>query len=428
MAVVFLSFVGSSAAASAGVANVSAAFYHTVVLMSDGTVYTWGGAGTSWGILGTGADQSDGSLRRVDGLPAIVAIEANFLTSLAIDKDGRVWAWGDNQYGQCGNSLSASYFSPVQINGLSHIVQVSNGGLHCVAVDDSGHVWAWGDNLYGQLGLGYTGPAQYTPIKVTIDDVKMVSAGNGYTVALKNDGTVWAWGENTYGMTGNSQSGNTLTPSKVEGLRNIIKIDAGYDHTLALRDDGTVWGWGDGEENKLCNGQGYYGTATVNVPVQVSGLPPAADIAAADHSSMVLDRDGSIYVWGSNGDGQYGNGIDLWTPATSPQKVPGLDSVVSLAAGLGHCVAIKKDGSLWAWGKNDEGQVQPGRGKKVMTPLKKIDGGTTLTGQTGPTGQPQTPAVTAAQGTDIAFYVTAAGVILLALAIIGSIILLRMRK
>lgn len=433
IAIIFLSIAGNATAASAGVVNVSAAFYHSVVLTSDGTVYTWGGTDTSWGILGTGADQSDGSLRRVNGLPAIRAIDANFLTSLAVDRDGRVWAWGDNQYGQCGDKLYSSYSSPKRIDGLEHIVQVSNGGLHCVAVDDSGHVWAWGDNLYGQLGLGNTGPSEYTPVKVPLDNVKMVSAGNGFTVALKNDGTVWAWGENTFGMTGQSWTGigsKTLTPSKVEGLGNIVKIDVGYDHTLALRDDGTVWAWGDGEENKLCNGQGYYGTATVSVPVQINGLPQIADIAAADHSSMALSRDGSVYVWGSNGDGQYGNGIDLWTPAQSPQKVPGLDNVVSMAAGLGHCVAIKKDGSVWAWGKNDEGQVQPGKGKKVMTPLKKIDGSATLTDLPVPTGQTQTPTATAgaSQGTDMTFIITAAGVIVLALAIIGSIILLRMRK
>lgn len=432
-AIIFLSFVSNAAAASAGVVNVSAAFYHSVVLTGDGAVYTWGGTDTSWGILGTGADQSDGSLRRVNGLPTIVAIDANFLTSLAVDRDGGVWAWGDNQYGQCGNSQIASFFSPVQINGLSHIVQVSNGDLHCAAVDDSGHVWTWGDNMYGQLGAGYAGPAQYTPVKVSIDNVKIVSAGNGFTVALKKDGTVWAWGENTFGMTGQSWTGQgskTLTPSKVEGLWNIVKIDVGYDHTLALRDDGTVWAWGDGEENKLCDGQGYYGTATVSAPVQVNGLPFIADIAAADHSSMALSRDGNVYVWGSNGDGQYGNGIDLQTPEHSPQKVPGLDNVVSMAAGLGHCLAVKKDGSLWAWGKNDEGQVQPGKGKKVMTPLKKIDGSTTLNDQAGPTGQPHTTTATAAasQGTDMAFMITVGGVIILALAVIGAIVLLRMRK
>jgi alpha-tubulin suppressor-like RCC1 family protein len=255
----------------------------------------------------------------------------------------------------------------------------------------------------------------------------MVSAGNGYTVALKNDGTVWAWGENTYGMTGNSWKGNTLTPSQVEGLWDIVKIDAGYDHTLALRSDGTVWAWGDGEENKLCNGDGYYGTPTVRVPVQVNGLPLVADIAASDHSSMVLGRDGSVYNWGSNGDGQYGNGIDLWMPAQAPVKVPDLNNVVSISTGYGHSVAIKNDGSLWVWGRNLEDQVQPGKGKKVMTPLKKLDGGVVTPGQ-----QSSTPTTTAASSAsaaaDMALYITAGGGVLLAIAVIGFVLLLRRRE
>ena len=131
-----------------------------MVLLDDGTVWTWGWANTPWGILGTGNDQSDGSYRRVDGLPRIVAIDASFKSSLAIDADGRVWAWGDNEYGQCGNDVGAAVFSPVQVNGLANIVQVSGGGINCVAVDRDGHVWTWGDNEYGQLGTGRAGGKQ----------------------------------------------------------------------------------------------------------------------------------------------------------------------------------------------------------------------------------------------------------------------------
>jgi alpha-tubulin suppressor-like RCC1 family protein len=427
MAIIFLLVVSNASAASVSAVNVSAAAFHTVVLTSDGMVYTWGATNTAWGVLGTGADQSDGSLRRVDGLPTIASIDACFKTSLAVDLDGRVWAWGDNEYGQCGNSQIASFSSPVLISGLSNIVQVSCGGLHCAAVDKDGHVWTWGDNLYGELGLGYTGTAQYTPVQISINDVKMVAAGMGYTVALKSDGTVWAWGENDWGMTGGSSKDNTLWPSQVQGLWNIVKIDAGYDHTLALRSDGTIWGWGDGKENNLLDGQGYYGTVFENAPRQINGLAAATDIVAADHSSMALGSDGIVYVWGANGDGQYGNSIDLWTPATTPQKVPGLDNVIAIAGGLGHCVAVGKDGSVWAWGKNDDGQVQPGKGKKVMAPLKKIDGDRTISGQTTEQ-QPSQVDPSSSAGTDLTFYITAGGVILLALAVIGFIVLLRLRK
>lgn len=426
MTIILLVAVCDVVSASAGVVNISAAYAHTVALSDDGMVWTWGWANTPWGILGTGNDQSDGSYRQVDGLPRIVAIDANFKSSLAIDADGRVWAWGDNEYGQCGSDIGPACPSPVLINGLANIVQVSDGGINCAAVDRDGHMWTWGDNKYGQLGTGRTGGIRYQPVQVSIDNVKMVAAGNGYTVALKNDGTVWAWGENDLGMSGSGGKGNVLSPQKIQGLSDIVKIDAGYDHTLALRNDGTVWGWGDGAQNKIGNGQGFYDTVAVRVAAQVSGLPRIVDIQASDQGSMVLGSDGNVYVWGSAIDGQFGNGIDISTPATAPIKVPDMSDVISIASGSSHRAVIKKDGSVWMWGRNVEDQIQPGMGKKVLYPVKKLEGGTSAVVQ-----QPTIPpgsAGTDTAGGDMTLYITAAGVILLALALLGLILLIYMRK
>ncbi|OPY29965.1 MAG: Regulator of chromosome condensation (RCC1) repeat protein [Methanocella sp. PtaU1.Bin125] len=429
MAVALLVMASGTAAASAGVVSVSAAFAHTVVLLDDGTVWTWGWADTPWGILGTGSDQSDGGYRQVTGLPRIVAIDASFKTSLAIDADGRVWAWGDNEYGQCGNEGSAAFFSPVRIDGLSNIVQVSCGGINCAALDSDGHVWTWGDNKYGQLGAGGAYGKSYRPIRVnSVDNVKMVAAGNGYTVVLKNDGTVWAWGENDLGMAGAGDKSNVLRPQQIQGLSDIVKIDAGYDHTLALRKDGTVWGWGDGAQNKIGNGQGFYDTVAVRTAARCSGLSNIVDVQASDQASMALAGDGSVYGWGSAIDGQFGNSVDISEPAGSPVKVPGLTDVVAIAAGYGHRAVIKKDGSVWMWGRNQEDQIQPGLGKKVLAPVKKLEGsGTTVVQQ--PTIPPAATGSTETGNSDIATYITIGGVALLALAVgvIGLLLYLRKR-
>ncbi len=426
MALVLLAIASGAATASAGVVNVSAADAHTVVLLDDGTVWSWGWANTPWGILGTGNDQSDGSYRQVGGLPRIVAIDVSFKCSLAIDSDGRVWAWGDNEYGQCGSNTVVACMSPVLINGLTNIVQVSDGGINCAAVDRDGHVWTWGDNKYGQLGTGSAGGQRYQPVQAPIDNVKMVAAGYGYTVALKNDGTVWAWGENDLGMAGSGDKSNVLSPRKIQGLSDIVKIDAGYDHTLALRKDGTVWGWGNGAQNKIGNGQGFYDTVAVRTAAQSSGLSHIIDIQASDQGSMALGSDGNVYVWGSAIDGQLGNSIDISTPADAPIKVPGLSDVVSIASGYGHRAVIKKDGSVWMWGRNQEDQIQPGMGKKVLAPVKKLDGGTSAVVQ-----QPTIPATSGgsgAAGADISLYIMIGGLVLLVLALIGVVALLRMRK
>jgi alpha-tubulin suppressor-like RCC1 family protein len=426
MAIVLLVAVSNVATASAGVVNITAAYGHTVALLDDGSVWTWGWANTEWGILGTGNDQRDGSYRQVEGLPRIVAVDASFKTSLAIDADGRVWAWGANEYGQCGNNAGTACKSPMLINGLSNIVQVSCGGINCAAVDRDGHVWTWGDNKYGQLGTGRTGGIRYQPVQAPIDNVKMVAAGNGYTVALKNDGTVWAWGENDLGMAGSGGKDNVLSPQKIQGLADIVKIDAGYDHTLALKNDGTVWGWGDGAQNKIGNGQGFYDTVAVRQAAKVSGLPRIIDIQASTQGSMALGSDGNVYVWGNAIDGQFGNGIDISTSATAPIKVPDLGDVFSIAAGSNHRAVIKKDGSVWMWGRNAEDQIQPGMGKRVLTPVKKLDGGTSAV-VLQPTIPPGSDG-TGMAGGDIAMYISIGGVVLLALALIGVLVLIRMRK
>ena len=101
--------------------------------------------------------------------------------------------------------------------------------------------------------------------------------------------------------------------------------------------------------------------ADSNVPVPVSNLTGVVAIAAGGHNwcagghSLALKSDGTVWAWGSNYYGQLGNGTN--TDSNVPVPVSNLTGVVAIAAGGSHSLALKSDGTVWAWGSNDYGQI-----------------------------------------------------------------------
>jgi alpha-tubulin suppressor-like RCC1 family protein len=192
-----------------------------------------------------------------------------------------------------------------------------------------------------------------------------IVAGSTFTMALKADGTLWTWGGNATGQLGDGTTTQRLVPQSTPVLTGVTAIAAGDQHALALKSDGTVWAWGS-------NSQGQVGgTPFTNhpVPQQVAGLcavPPApcgvVAIAASTSNSYALKSDGTVWAWGANDSGQIGDGT--FTARSSPTLVPGLAGVQSIAAGAGFALAVVGHGGaageLWAWGADGSGQLGDG--------------------------------------------------------------------
>ncbi len=174
-------------------------------------------------------------------------------------------------------------------------------------------------------------------------------------MALKSDGTVWAWGHNQFGQLGDHRYADRHTLVLAHGLTGAIAISAGTVHTVALRDDGTVWTWG-----RNCSGQlGIGSQFTVrSTPTQVDGLTGVVAIAAGNHHTVALKEDGTVWAWGRNSDGQLGDGsfTNRWTPV----QIQHLDEVTAITAGGMHTLALRDDGMVWAWGRNEQGQLGEG--------------------------------------------------------------------
>ncbi len=278
--------------------------------------------------------------------------------------------------------ISAIWLSTNSIKAEASVApKIAAGHNHSLALKSDGTVWAWGYNLNGQLGDGTT-TDKLTPVQTQgISSVQAIAAGNDFSLALKSDGTLWAWGSNTNGRLGDGTTTTRTTPVQVPGLSGVQAIAAGYNHSLALKSDGTVWAWGS-------NGSGQLGDGTTTnryTPVQVSGLSGINAVsvggAVAGSHSLALKSDGTVWAWGYNSSGQLGDGTA--TNRKTPVQVSGLSNVQAIAALGSHCLALKSDGTVLAWGNNYSGQIGDGTTTNRYTPVQVLSGIVAIAGGNG---------------------------------------------
>ncbi|MDR2713480.1 MAG: S8 family serine peptidase [Clostridiales bacterium] len=276
---------------------------HSLALKTDGSLWAWGY--NSYGQLGLGEKTT------CQLTPAPVgtdkdwaAISAGNEHTIALKTDGSLWAWGSNREGQLGNGVgSGEYPDPIRVGADSIWIAVAAGGRHTLAVKKDGSLWAWGWNTTGQLGIGTTAQSN-APVRVGSDnDWIAVSANREHSIALKTDGSLWAWGNNRYGKLGDGTETQRLNPVRVGSDHDWAEISAGNDHTIALKRDGSLWAWGNNDSGQLGNNPATGST----IPVRTGTDNDWTAISAGYHS-MGLKTGASLWGWGDNSGGQLGNG------------------------------------------------------------------------------------------------------------------------
>ncbi|MEX2236217.1 MAG: hypothetical protein WEB00_01590 [Dehalococcoidia bacterium] len=322
-------------------------------------------AALSWGEdsngqLGNGSPSSNQDApRAVSGLTNVVELAAGALHSLALLNDGTVMSWGRDNEGQLGNGApAASQAAPVAVSGLSGVEAIAGGGFHSLALLDDGTVMSWGRDNEGQLGNGPPAASQPAPVAVShLGGVEAIAAGSSHSLALLSDGRVMSWGDDSHGQLGNDEdTRDQAVPRVVSRLSGVEAIAAGAWHSLALLNDGRVMSWGDDFYGQLGTDAT---TGEQPVPVEVSGLSGVEAIAAGPFHSLALLNDGTVMSWGRDISGQLGNGAPF-ANQDAPVEVSGLSGVEAIAAGFGHSLALLNDGTVRAWGDDVSGQLGNG--------------------------------------------------------------------
>ena len=287
-------------------------------------------------------------------------------------------AWGYNAEGQLGNNgmSNSSVAVPVDMTGVlagKSVIAITAGYSHNLALSSDGSLASWGDNGYGQLGNNSTATQSNVPVLVDTSGVLggksviALAASHSHSLALCSDGTMASWGFNSYGQLGiNSTTMQSNVPVLVyqKGAlagKSVIAIAAGEDHSLALCADGTLAAWGDNGYGQLGNNS----TTQSNAPVLVNQTGVLAGktvvaVATGIFHCLALCADGTMASWGNDSYGQLGdNGTTTqsYVPVlVDTSGVLGGKQVLAVAAALYHNLALCADGTVAAWGNNSAGQ------------------------------------------------------------------------
>jgi alpha-tubulin suppressor-like RCC1 family protein len=292
------------------------------------------------------------------------SISTGYDYTLLIKKDGTLWASGNYS-----NSNSATYF--VQIGTDNNWNSVSAGYFHSFALKNDGSLWAWGKNTEGQLGDG-TNTNRDAPIKIGLSiDWAEIHAGYGHSLARKKDGTIWAWGDNSNGQLGDGTTTNRSVPTKIGSDNSWTMLSVKGEYNLGMKSNGSLWAWGENANGRLGLGAAI---TTVLSPQQIGTTNDWKSISAGWQHVLAIKKDGSLWAWGFGLWGQIGNGTSAFNNYL-PLKIGTDTTWKSVTAGGFSSMALRKDGTRWGWGQN-LGELGNGSGNSFSNIPVKLENDT----------------------------------------------------
>lgn len=353
-----------------GVEAIAAGTFHTCSMARNNEVHCWGyNAG---GQLGDGTIQSTRVPVAIDGTNMdVVQLTAGSLHSCAVAASGELRCWGGNAHGQLGIGSTADQWSAVSVNGPSPGIKAVT--TRC-ALSNAGGVSCWGDT-YTRVDGDITAAPRLVPAVMPGLESGMVSVKTGdHSCALSAAGAAWCWGQNFSGELGDGSRNDSDVPVAVSGLNSgIASITPGHSHTCALSSAGKVMCWGDNRYGQVGEELSIYRPT----PFLVSAAPPdTVALATGFTHTCALTRAGAVKCWGDNTNGQLGDGSTIWS--LPPVPVSGLSAgVVSISAGVLFTCALTDAGAVKCWGSNTDGELGDGSTteRRTPTPVAGLESG-----------------------------------------------------
>ena len=311
--------------------------------------------------------------RKDDNNSAVwLQVATNTIYAVAIKTDGTLWAWGQGPLEQKLNRDSPNSYPPKSIPFPTQIgidadwKQVACGSSHNVAIKTDGTLWAWGWNRNGELGLKDR-DEHLSPVQVgTNTNWGQVACGASHNAAIKTDGTLWAWGVNSAGVLGLEDKITCTLPTQIGRDTNWQKVACGFIHTLAIKTDGTLWSWGGNGYGQL--GLGASDNSPHPAPIQIGTETNWQQVAGGQWYTLAVKTNGTLWAWGDNKCGQLGIGNTL--ACNLPTRVGIYTNWLEVACSREHTLAIKTDGTLWGWGNDENYQLGVEYKKYHLTPAQ----------------------------------------------------------
>jgi alpha-tubulin suppressor-like RCC1 family protein len=317
-------------------------------------------AGRSSGLAGSPATFTASAAKPLGGLASLSTGSTHGHTC-ALTTGGTAYCWGWNINGQLGDGTEVDRPTPVAVGGGLMFESLVTGAFRTCGLVAGGAAFCWGSGQFGQLGNG--GPSNAsTPVPVSggITFQSLASGGYLHICGLAIDGAAYCWGFNGEGQLGDGTTTERSTPVLVAGGLTFKSLAAGnYSHTCGVATTGTAYCWGSN-----INGQLGDGTTTNRLtPTPVAGGVTFESITAGHNYTCALTADGTAYCWGRNGAGELGDGTT--TDHLTLVAVRGGLSFGMLIAGVGsannsHTCGVTTGGAAYCWGLNPYGSLGDG--------------------------------------------------------------------
>ncbi|KAF0697947.1 Aste57867_11400 [Aphanomyces stellatus] len=313
-----------------------------------GTVYSWGRGDE--GQLGHGMGKIRQSLpTMLDALRGkhVVEVAAGAMHTLALLVDGDVFTWGNNSYGQCGvpePTVEMPRLVPCLVG--RRITAIACGAGHSVAIAATGAVFSWGIGKQGQLGHGYECVQEPNPRQIlSLEPVAAVACGIAHTMFLLPDGSIRGCGLNSYGQLGLGHTKPIVgVPTSIELTCRVHHVACGGAHSCLVDADGRLWSAGSNSCGQLGLG---HSTDTCEFEV-VAMATPCALVVCGEEFSGAVAATRAVYMWGLGIAGQMGD--RTYTSYDAPHLVDGLPPVETLSLSQAQVFAVTGEGGVWTWG------------------------------------------------------------------------------
>jgi alpha-tubulin suppressor-like RCC1 family protein len=298
-----------------------------------------------------------------------------------------LWGFGSNASGSLGLDSTINRSSPTQISVLETWKDISSAEDTTIGIQKNGTIWFWGRNSRGNSGIT-TPTSASSPTQIgTLSNWSSVSVSPVHSVAVKSDGTLWSWGYNLHGQLGGNNTTSRSSPVQVGSSTSWSKVSTSgwvsaftlYGFTMAIGSNGTLWSWGT-NVREIANipgeapARGILGlnnTIFRSSPTQIGSSTDWEDVSCGDIHSLAIKTNGSLWAWGYGGRyGLLGLNVGPLMHRSSPVQVGSLTDWNGISAGQRFSLATKTDGTLWSWGRGNSGQLGLGNTANRSSPTQ----------------------------------------------------------